>query len=118
VCVCVCVCMCVSLSVCVYVHTCLCARLGVWVPLMCLAQSKAVYKKSAGFANAAGPGTSFPAGMWNWFAQLMSLQRRQGLDDDLNLYYAVNTALFDASVGAWTQKRLIAGFRPLTAVRF
>jgi hypothetical protein len=67
---------------------------------------------------AAGPGTSFPSGMWNWFAQLLSLQRNLTLDQDINLYYTVSAALFDASIAAWTQKRLVVGFRPLSTVRY
>jgi hypothetical protein len=51
--------------------------------------------------------------MWNWFAQLLSIQRNLTLDQDINMYYTVSAALFDASIAAWTQKRLVVGFRPL-----
>jgi hypothetical protein len=55
--------------------------------------------------------------MWNWFVQLLSLQRGLTLDQDINVYYTLNAALFDASIAAWTQKRLSVGYRPLSAVR-
>jgi hypothetical protein len=62
-------------------------------------------------------GTTQPPGVWNWFAQLLSLQRGLNLNQDINMYYSVGAAMYDATIAAFTQKRLVSSYRPMSAIR-
>ena len=65
-----------------------------------------------------GPGTDTPPGHWNRFAQLISHRDNHTLDEDVKMFFALNNALFDASIAAWDCKRTYDSVRPITAIRF
>lgn len=64
-----------------------------------------------------GPRSETPPGHWNLFTHGVSLRDRNSLDDDIKLYFALNAALFDASIAAWESKRFYDYVRPLNAIR-
>jgi hypothetical protein len=43
-----------------------------------------------------------PPGHWNLFANYVSRRDANTLDEDARMYFAVNNALLDASITAWT----------------
>ncbi len=65
-----------------------------------------------------GPASETPPGHWNLFAQLISRRDNHTFDQDVKLFFAVNNALFDASIAAWDCKRAYDSVRPITAIRF
>ena len=65
-----------------------------------------------------GPGSETPPGHWNLFAQVISRRDNHTLDQDVRLFFALNNALFDASITAWDCKRSNDSVRPITAIRF
>ena len=65
-----------------------------------------------------GPNTETPPGHWNLFAQLISRRDNHTLDQDVKLFFALNNALFDASIAVWDCKRVYDYVRPITAIRF
>lgn len=54
--------------------------------------------------------------LWNQFAQFVSHRDHHGLDDDVKLFFALDNAMFDASIVAWNAKRYWDSERPQTAV--
>ena len=76
-----------------------------------------------------GPQSSTPPGHWNEIANEVSdhplLRRRIGgigpelsqLEWDVKVYFALNGALFDASIATWETKRNINASRPITLIR-
>lgn len=65
-----------------------------------------------------GPTSEFPPGHWNLFAQYVSRRDANTLDEDARLFFALNSALLDASISAWDGKRHWDSVRPVTAVRW
>jgi hypothetical protein len=65
-----------------------------------------------------GPASELPPGHWNVLAQVVARRDRHSLDDNVKLFFALNNALFDASVAVWECKRFFDSVRPITAVRF
>ncbi len=65
-----------------------------------------------------GPSSAQPPGHWNLFAQFVSRRDRHGLDDDVRMFFAVNSALLDAGITSWECKRFYDYVRPFTALRF
>lgn len=65
-----------------------------------------------------GPGTVTPPGHWNEFAQFVSAQHNYNLDEVVQLFFALNNALLDASIAAWDAKRFYDSIRPISAIRF
>jgi hypothetical protein len=70
-----------------------------------------------------GPRTELPPGHWNLFAQYVSRRDhhgpgRPGIAADVKLFFALNNAMFDASIVAWDDKRFYDSVRPITAIRF
>jgi hypothetical protein len=63
-----------------------------------------------------GPRTETPPGHWNLFAQYVAARDAQTLDDDVKMFFALNNALFDASIAAWEAKRYYDFARPVTVV--
>src|SRR5215469_3045416 len=61
-----------------------------------------------------GPGTNFI--LWNQFAQFVVHRDRFGLDDQVELFFALNNAMFDTSIAAWDAKRYWDSERPVTAI--
>ncbi len=66
-----------------------------------------------------GPRSEFPPGHMASFAQALSRMRADTLDQDAKLFFALGTALMDASISAWTCKYLPTDnfVRPITAIR-
>lgn len=67
---------------------------------------------------AAGAGTVTPPGMWNVIAQNISNRDNHSLDDDVKMFFALDNALFDASIAAWDTKRTYDSERPITAINY
>jgi hypothetical protein len=65
-----------------------------------------------------GPRSEFPPGHWNLFAQWVARRDANTLDKDARLFFALNSALLDASITAWDGKRNWDSLRPITAVRW
>ena len=65
-----------------------------------------------------GPSSAQPPGHWNLFAQFVSRRDRHGLDDDVRMFFAINSALLDAGITSWECKRFYDYVRPFTALRF
>jgi hypothetical protein len=64
-----------------------------------------------------GPGSVTPPGHWNQFAQWVARRDTNTVDEDAQLFFALNGALLDASVSAWDGKRNWDSIRPISAVR-
>ncbi|HXF61512.1 MAG TPA: vanadium-dependent haloperoxidase [Caldilineaceae bacterium] len=65
-----------------------------------------------------GPRSETPPGHWNALAHGISARDRHTVDDDVKLYFALNGALFDASIAAWDAKRAYDCVRPISAIRY
>jgi len=63
-----------------------------------------------------GPSSELPPGHWNLFAQTISDRDNHDLDADTKLFFALNGAMFDASVATWGYKREFDYVRPITAI--
>ena len=64
-----------------------------------------------------GPDSVTPPGHWNEFAADLSFKYRQGLDDDVKLFFALNGALLDSAIACWESKRAYDFIRPVSAIR-
>ncbi len=64
-----------------------------------------------------GPRSETPPGHWNALAHGISTRDHHTIDDDVKLYWALNGALFDASIAAWDAKRAYDCIRPVSAIR-
>jgi Domain of unknown function (DUF6851)/VCPO second helical-bundle domain/Vanadium chloroperoxidase N-terminal domain len=64
-----------------------------------------------------GPNTEFPPGHMAVFAQALSRMRDNSLDQDVQLFFALGSALLDASISAWESKYQYDFVRPITAIR-
>lgn len=65
-----------------------------------------------------GPSTETPPGHWNLFAQDVSTRDDHDLDDDAQMFFALNNALLDTSIAVWDTKRAYDSERPVTAIRY
>jgi membrane-associated phospholipid phosphatase len=65
-----------------------------------------------------GPATETPPGHWNLFAQWVSARDGHGIDQDVQLFFALGNALLDASIAVWECKRAFDYVRPISAIRF
>jgi hypothetical protein len=63
-----------------------------------------------------GPSTELPPGHWNLFGQFVSNRDNHTLDDDAKMFFALNAAIFDASIATWGYKRQFDSVRPITAI--
>ena len=54
--------------------------------------------------------------LWNQFAQFVARRDHDQLDNDVKLFFALNNAMFDASIAAWDAKRYWDSERPQTAI--
>lgn len=95
-------------------------------------QARALLQLSAGLTDehkmiaeywADGPHSELPPGHWDLFAQFVSRrdrhsERRNGLDSDVKLFFALTNAIFDASICCWDNKRAFGSVRPITAIRY
>lgn len=64
-----------------------------------------------------GPQTEFPPGHTMVFAQALSRKRKNTLDQDAKLFFALGNALMDASISAWRGKYQYDSARPISAIR-
>jgi hypothetical protein len=89
------------------------------------AQAEELIKLSAGLTDEQkmtaeywldGPSSEPPPGHWNRFAEWVSARDHHSLDDDVKMFFALNNALFDASIAAWDMKREFDSVRPITAI--
>ncbi len=64
-----------------------------------------------------GPRSEFPPGHWAVFAQAISRQRGNSVDDDAKLFFTLGNALMDASIAAWFWKYKWDLARPITGIR-
>lgn len=65
-----------------------------------------------------GPGLETPPGHWCLFAQFVSQRDGHDLDADVQLFFALTNAMFDASIACWDVKCAVDYVRPITAVRY
>ncbi|WP_373527881.1 vanadium-dependent haloperoxidase [Nostoc sp.] len=65
-----------------------------------------------------GPSTETPPGHWNLFAQDVSARDKHDIDDDVQMFFVLNNALFDTSIAVWDTKRAYDSARPVTAIRY
>jgi PAP2 superfamily len=64
-----------------------------------------------------GPRSETPPGHWNALAQGLSVRDQHSLDQDVKMFFALNSALFDASIACWDAKRAYGYVRPIQAIR-
>ncbi len=64
-----------------------------------------------------GPRSETPPGHWNALAHGISLRDGHTLDEDVQMFFALNGALFDAGISAWDAKRVYDYVRPASAIR-
>jgi hypothetical protein len=64
-----------------------------------------------------GPRSTGQSGHWLRFAQDVSRRDRQGLDQDVKLFFAVANVAMDAFIATWEAKRFYDSSRPFTLVR-
>lgn len=65
-----------------------------------------------------GPNSVQPPGHWCLIAQFVSQRDRHTLDADVQLFFTLANALFDASIACWDAKRAFDSPRPITAIRY
>jgi hypothetical protein len=65
-----------------------------------------------------GPHSETPPGHWNLFAQFVSARDHYDLDEDVKIFFALNNAVFDASITCWDAKRAFDSVRPVTAIPY
>jgi hypothetical protein len=63
-----------------------------------------------------GPRSETPPGHWNVLARGISLRDKHTLEQDVKMFFALNAALFDASIACWDAKRAYNFVRPIEAV--
>jgi hypothetical protein len=64
-----------------------------------------------------GPKSELPPGHWNLFAQYVSRRDHHGTNEDVQMFFALTNAIFDAGIVAWDNKISFDSVRPITAVR-
>ncbi|MEO0406294.1 MAG: calcium-binding protein, partial [Cyanobacteria bacterium P01_A01_bin.135] len=64
-----------------------------------------------------GGGTSFPPGTWMTFGQFVSARDNNSLDEDVELFFTLGNAVFDAGVATWEAKVFYDYVRPIRAIR-
>jgi len=64
-----------------------------------------------------GPDSELPPGHWGLFAQFVSKRDNHSIDQDVEMFFTMHNASFDAGIVAWHFKRNYDGVRPITAVR-
>jgi hypothetical protein len=65
-----------------------------------------------------GPNTVLPPGHFNLFTQYVSLRDGHTLDQDIQLFFILTNAVFDAGIAAWDAKIHYDYVRPITAIRY
>ena len=65
-----------------------------------------------------GPSSELPPGHWCLFAQYVSQRDAHGLGQDVRMFFAMTSAILDASVACWDAKRVYDSARPVTTVHY
>ena len=65
-----------------------------------------------------GPKSELPPGHWNLLAQTVAARDHHTLGMDIKMFFALNNALFDASIATWEAKRFYDYWRPVSAIRY
>jgi hypothetical protein len=70
-----------------------------------------------------GPNSELPPGHWDLFAQFVAHRdhhgaRKEGVEADIKLFFALTNAIFDAGICCWDNKRRWDSVRPITAIRY
>ena len=65
-----------------------------------------------------GPRSEQPPGHWNLMAQFVSRRDNHGVNEDVQMFFALTNAIFDAGIVAWDNKIAYDSVRPITAVRY
>lgn len=65
-----------------------------------------------------GPRSETPPGHWCTFAQYVVARDKLTDNDAVKLFFALTTAMFDASIATWEAKRYYDYVRPITAIRY
>jgi hypothetical protein len=65
-----------------------------------------------------GPMTVLPPGHFDLFAQFVSLRDGHTLDEDVQLFFILTNAVFDAGIAAWDAKNHYDYVRPISAIRY
>jgi hypothetical protein len=95
-------------------------------------QARALLALSAGLTDeqkmiaeywADGPHSELPPGHWDLFAQFVSRRDHHGAHGhgvaaDVQLFFALTNAIFDASICCWDNKCAFDSVRPITAIRY
>lgn len=63
-----------------------------------------------------GPSSELPPGHWCLFAQYVSRRDSHSLDQDIRMFFALTSAILDASIACWGVKRRYDYVRPVTAI--
>jgi hypothetical protein len=63
-----------------------------------------------------GENTEQAPGHWMRIAQWVSERDHHTLDDDVKMFFALSSAMLDASIATWDAKRAYDSVRPLTAI--
>ena len=63
-----------------------------------------------------GGGTSFPPGTWMTFGQFVSARDDHTLDEDVELFFALGNAEFDAGIATWEAKTFYDYARPIRTI--
>ncbi len=64
-----------------------------------------------------GPRSETPPGHWNAIAHGISERDRHNIDQDVKLYFALTSAVYDGGIVAWEAKRTYDFIRPVSAIR-
>ncbi len=64
-----------------------------------------------------GGGTSFPPGTFMTFGQFVSARDNHTLDQDVQMFFALSNAVFDAGIATWEAKVAYDYTRPVRAIR-
>lgn len=65
-----------------------------------------------------GPETILPPGHWQLFGLFVSDRNKLSIDENVQLFFALGNAVFDASIAAWDAKVFYDYVRPITSVRY
>ncbi len=65
-----------------------------------------------------GPHSELPPGHWTLFAEFVSRRDQHTFDQDVQLFFEVGNAVFDAGIAVWECKRIYDSERPITAIHF
>ncbi len=63
-------------------------------------------------------GSETAPGHWNRIAEEISARDLHTLDQDIQMFFALNTAMLDASISVWDAKRYYDSIRPVSAIRY